>query len=406
MDLTHGEQHERFRLEVRAFLAEHWTAARGGQGVPTPEHEARFRRLAVERAYIYRHVPRRYGGAEQPFDPVVEDVLRDEFNAAGAPMGISGGGPGMLVPTLLERGTEAQREEFIDATLHGDIRWCQGYSEPGSGSDLASLSSRAELDGDEWVITGHKIWTSSAHVADWMFGLFRTEPDEPRHGGITYLLVPMRQPGIEVRPLRQLTGDADFNEVFLDGARTPVRYQVGERGEGWQVSRTTLKYERNMLGDPRQLQNVLDDLVELARRTRIEGRPAIESAQIRQRLAELEGYVAAQRWSANRQLTAVARGAPESAQAVTLMSKLYGTELSKRLAELGYDLLAADEALLQPPVEGLGRRLPRDPRRPGAWTLQYLMSHAGAIAAGSSNIQRNIIGERVLGMPRDLRRRS
>jgi alkylation response protein AidB-like acyl-CoA dehydrogenase len=403
MDLSYSAAHEGLRQEVRAFLEAHWPALQPGEPPPTLEQEAIFRRLAVERGYIYRHVPRRYGGAEQPFDPLREDILRQEFNARGAPMGISGGGPGMLVPTLLDRGTDEQRDEFIAATLHGQIRWCQGYSEPGSGSDLASLTSRAELDGDEWVIHGHKIWTSSAHVADWMFGLFRTEPDQPRHGGITYLLVPMHQPGVTVRPLRQMTGDSDFNEVFFDAARTHVRYQVGKRGEGWLVSRTTLKHERNMLGDPRQLQNSFDALVTLARSVRRGGRPAIEDPGIRQKLAKLEGYVLAQRFSGYHQLTAVARGRPEDAQATTLMNKLYSTELAKRLAELAYELVDDVEALRSPAIEDAGRRLPRAMRAPGAWTLQYIMSHAGAIAAGSSNIQRNIIGERVLGLPRDLR---
>jgi alkylation response protein AidB-like acyl-CoA dehydrogenase len=406
VNLALGPEHERFRAQLRAFLAEHWPGRGPADPLPSRAQENVFRALAVERGYVYRHVPRRYGGSEQPFDPLREDLIRAEFFAAGAPLGIPGGGPGMLVPTLLECGTEQQREEFIRATLHGDIRWCQGYSEPGSGSDLASLSSRALLDGDHWVIHGHKIWTSSAHVADWMFGLFRSEPDAERHAGISYLLVPMRQPGIRVRPLRQLTGSADFNEVFLDGARTHVRYTVGRRGEGWKVSRTTLQHERNMVGDPQALQNSFAELVALARTARLDGRRAIEDPGIRRQLAELEGHVLSHQYSRYRQLSAAARGQPDKAALPALLNKLYSTELTKKLARLAYDLLEAQVGLAAPDLEAFERRAVRSPNADGGsgWTLAYLMSHAGAIAAGSSNIQRNIIGERALGLPRDLRR--
>jgi alkylation response protein AidB-like acyl-CoA dehydrogenase len=407
VNLASSPEHEAFRAEVRAFLREHWPARGADAPYPEREREAEFRRRAVERGYVYRRVPRRYGGSEQPADPIREDIIRAEFFAAGAPLGIPGGGPGMLVPTLLECGSEAQREEFIEATLHGRIRWCQGYSEPGSGSDLASLSSRAELEGDHWRIHGHKIWTSSAHVADWMFGLFRSEPGQERHAGLSYLLIPMRQPGIEVRPLRQLTGARDFNEVFLDGARTHVRYTVGRRGEGWKVSRATLEHERNMVGDPHALANAFAELVELARRPRGDGRRPIDDPGIRRRLAELEGFVLAQKYSGYRQLTARARGAAARAFLPTLMNKLYTTELAKQLAEFGHDLLESDASLAAPDLEAFEQRQPRSANLGdgSGWTLAYLASHGGAIAAGSSNIQRNIIGERGLGLPRDLRRK-
>ena len=402
MDLSFGPEHELFRQEVRDFLAEHWP---GGDESPPPgpEQEAAFRARALERGYVYRGIPKRYGGSEQPADPLREDILRREFFAAGASQGIPGVGPAMLVPTLLEHGSEEQREGFISRTLRGEIRWCQGYSEPGAGSDLASLQTRAEPDGDEWVITGHKIWTSSAHLADWMFGLFRTEPDEPRHAGISYLLLPMRQPGVEVRPLRQMTGMADFNEVFFDGARTPLRNTVGRRGEGWKISRTTLRHERNMIGDPARVQNLFSDLVELAREARRGGRPALEDGGVRRRLVELEGYVRAQQYSGYRQLSASASGREDQTRLPTLMNKLYTTELVKRLVEFGYDLIDSDESLAAPDVDDIRARLARSVNYPGGWTTQYLFAHGASIAAGSPNIQRNIIGERGLGLPRDLR---
>jgi alkylation response protein AidB-like acyl-CoA dehydrogenase len=402
MDLSYGERHERFRKEVREFLREHWTFAPGTP--PTDAEQRSFRELGIERGYVYRDIPRALGGSEQAPDPLEEDILRAEFFAAGAPRGVSGIGPVMVAPTLLEEGTEEQKQEFIPPSLTGEMLWCQGYSEPGSGSDLASLTSRAELDGDEWVINGHKIWTSGAHHADFMFGLFRTEPEVPRNGGISYLLIPMHQPGIEARPLRQMTGDVDFNEVFFENARTPLRYTVGRRGEGWKISRTTLKHERNLIGDPNRLQNLFTDVVALARRQRIGGEPAIENPGIRQRLAEIEGYILAQRYSGFRQLTATRRGQEPKVMMPMLMNKLYSTETIKKLVRLAYDLLDAEESLADPYVEGGSMaRLQRGTDYLGGWTLHYMFSHGTAIAGGAPNIQRNIIGERTLGLPRDLR---
>jgi len=221
VNLEYGEKYERLRAELREFLRG-WPLAGAEAALPIAEQEALFRQRGVERGYVYREFPKLYGGSEQPPDALADAILREEYWRAGAPGDILLQGPSLLAPTLLACGSEEQRRCFIPATLRGELVWCQGYSEPGAGSDLASLSSRAVLDGDEWVVHGHKIWTSRAHQADWMFGLFRTEPDAPRHAGISYLLIPMRQPGILVRPLRQLTGGVEFNEVFFDGARTPA----------------------------------------------------------------------------------------------------------------------------------------------------------------------------------------
>src|SRR5207302_763698 len=214
-----------------------------GASVRTAARATAFRLLAIGRGYLYRHVPRRYGGAGQAPDPLKSAIIAEEFRRARAPFEIVGQGPSMLVPTLLEHGTEAQKDRFIRDTLLGTVRWCQGYSEPGAGSDLASLRTRAVLDGGHWVVNGQKIWTSNAQDAEWMFALVRTEPEKPKHDGLSYLLIDMKTPGIEVRPLRQMTGDADFNEVFLENARVPEENIVGRRGQGWVVSRSTLKHE-------------------------------------------------------------------------------------------------------------------------------------------------------------------
>ncbi len=400
MDLRFDERHERFREEVRAFLRESWPL-RGAEATLPPVEQARlFRERALARGYIYRDIPRAYGGSEQPQDVIEDAILQEELFAAGAPGNIRNIGPAMLAPTLIEFGTEAQKQRFVPPTLRGEMLWCQGYSEPGAGSDLASLQSRAVLDGDHFVLDGQKIWTSSAREAHYMFGLFRTEPDAPKHAGISYLLLDMRSPGVTVKPLRQMTGGAEFNEVFFDGVRVPVENLVGRRGEGWKVSRATLKHERNLIGDPRLLRSLFDGVVALARRTLREGRPALEDPLVRQRLAELEGYVLSQQYSGHRQLTAAARGQEMKTILPMMMNKLYSTDAMQRITTLAYEILG-DDGLLMPQGEESGMILLPD--RKGSWTAQYMFAIANSIAGGASNIQRNIIGERGLGLPRDLR---
>jgi alkylation response protein AidB-like acyl-CoA dehydrogenase len=400
MDLRFGREYERFRDEVRAFLAAHWPPRGDEAALPQDDQERRFRARALACGYVYRDIPKAYGGSEQPPDVLRDTILAEEFAAARAPGNIRNIGPAMLAPTLIEFGTEAQKQRFVPPTLRGEMLWCQGYSEPGAGSDLASLQSRAVLDGDTWVINGHKIWTSSAHEAHFLFGLFRTEPDAPKHAGISYLLVDMQAPGVSVKPLRQMTGGAEFNEVFFDDVRVPAENIVGRRGEGWKVSRATLKHERNLIGDPQLLRKMFDGVVALARRTLRDGRPAIEHEDVRQRLAELEGFVWSQQYSGYRQLTASARGQELKAMLPMMMNKLYSTDLMQRLTTLAYELLG-DTGLVMPAGEEAGMVLL--PERAGSWTAQYLFAIANSIAGGASNIQRNIIGERGLGLPRDLR---
>jgi alkylation response protein AidB-like acyl-CoA dehydrogenase len=399
MDLRLDEQYTRFRDELLAFLRESWSSS----GERSEAEIAAFRAASLERGYIYRYIPREYGGAGQDVDPLEDEIIAREFGAVAAPLGIHGTGPDMLVPTLLAHGSEELRREFIPRTLSGEITWCQGYSEPGAGSDLASLSSRAELDGDEWVIHGHKVWTSDGAMADWMFGLFRTEPEQKRHAGISYLLVPMHQPGLEARPLRQITGDTEFSEVFFEGARTHVRYTIGGRGKGWSISQTTLGHERALIGNPRKSEGLFADLVELARSVERGGRPAIEDPGIRRRLVEIEGYLASQRYTHYRQLTAIHRGRDADVALPMLMSKLHTTELGKMIVKLGMDLIGAEESLCVPDVT---RAVFGSANAPGGWMMKYLFSHGSALGGGAPNIQRNIIGERGLGLPRDLRGRA
>jgi alkylation response protein AidB-like acyl-CoA dehydrogenase len=391
VDLTFSEQYEEFRAEVRVFLNDNWPL-RGEQAELAPEERAAiFRKRAIERGYLSRGIPRKYGGSEQPPDLFRGAIIGQEFGRAGAP-----GDPpppvAQLTPTLLQHGSELQKERFLPKTITGELRWCQGYSEPGAGSDLASLQTRAELVGDEWVISGQKIWTTGAQFAQMMYLLCRTEPDASKPAGISYLLLDMKQPGIEVRPLKMLNGAMHFSQVFFDDVRTPAEYLVGKRGEGWLVSRSTLEHEsgRAAMGAVASGRNQFDRLVTLAKTSLRNGRPAIESPDIRQRLIEIEGYVTAHEYSTYRQLTCAARG--ESPGASATMNKLVTTDIGHLVAQLAIDLIDEDALRAPAPAGGL----------PGeSWMGQYMSSLSIAVAAGTSNIQRNIIGERALGLPRD-----
>ena len=304
----------------------------------------------------------------------------------------------MLVPTLLERGTDWQKEKFVQGTIQGEISWCQGYSEPGSGSDLASLKTRGELVDGEWVINGQKIWTSSAVEADYMFCLVRTEPEAKKHAGISYLLIDMKQPGIDVRPLKQMTGSSEFNEVFFNDVRTPEDWIVGKRGEGWLVSRTTLKHERNGIGAAAQSVNLLQALVGLAKERKLDGRPAIEDPSIRRGLAELEGYIRAHQYSGYLQMTKDLKG--ESAGVMQLMNKINSTNIGHMVSKLAMEILGED-GLVAPSTMGVMGLMGKGASSPANWVAQYMSSIGVAIAGGTANIQRNVIAERGFGLPRD-----
>jgi alkylation response protein AidB-like acyl-CoA dehydrogenase len=396
MDLSFGPEYEELRERVEAFCRESWPAP----GATERERAIAWRKRAIAAGYLSRTVPKQYGGGGLAPDILAETVIRRAFEANGVPYRASAQGTHMLVPTLLECGSEEQRQLYIARTLTGELNWCQGYSEPGSGSDLASLKSTAVLHGDEWVINGQKIWTSNATVADMMFGLFRTEPDAPKHAGISYLLLDVRTPGIDVRPLKMMNGGQDFCEVFFSDVRVPAKNIVGKRGEGWNVSRATLKHERMLIGDSAGAQLSFAGLVELARRTLRGGRPATQDPAVRQRLAEIEGYLAAQEYASARMLTALAKHRDASVNAELLTAKLTATNIGQSMAKLAMDLLG-ERGLAEPDAEEaeMGVRRFSD----GRWVSQYMMSLSTAIAGGSSNIQRNIIGERLLGLPRDPR---
>jgi len=399
MDLEYSSEYEAFRDELRAFL-KGWPLTGAETELPLEERERLFRSRGIEAGYVYRNIPSEYGGGGHEPDVLKDAIISEEYLAKGAPGNSITQGAAMLAPTLIEFGSEDQKREFVPPTLRGEMRWCQGYSEPGSGSDLASVQCSAVLDGDEWVINGQKIWTSNAQEADYMFGLFRTEPEAKKHAGISYLLVDMHAPGIDVRPLRQMSGGLDFNEVFFDNARTPARNIVGSRGEGWGVSRATLKHERNLIGNPNMLREHFDSAVELARRTLRDGRPAIEDASIRQRLAEIEGYVRTAETSIMRQMTAAMKNEELKVMLPMMINKLYSTDTMQRIVRLTYDLLGAD-GMLAPTEEDVASYART--HSASGFVEQYIFSMGPAIAGGATNIQLNIIGERGLGLPRDIR---
>jgi alkylation response protein AidB-like acyl-CoA dehydrogenase len=294
----------------------------------------------------------------------------------------------MLVPTLLERGTEEQRQALIPPTIAGDYIWGQGYSEPGSGSDLASVRTRGVVDGEEWVINGQKIWTSQGGAATHMFMLVRTEPDAGKHDGISYILIDLDQPGVTRRPIRQMTGESGFYEFFFDDARAPLAWTVGERGQGWNVSRTTLKHERASIGSADGLGSQFAKLVELAQEMGRIGDPVV-----RDRLAQIEGFVLAHRYSSYRLFSNAAAG--DDPGPIALMMKLLLTEIGHDMALTAQELIG-EAGLTEPAPAGTRGRGPEK------WLDQIMGSLGNSIAGGASNIQRNIIGERGLGLPRDL----
>jgi len=399
MDLTYSKEHEAFRAEVQEFL-KGWPLQGAEAKLPEEEQEQIFRARGIEAGYVYRNIPKEYGGSGQERDVIKDQIVSQEYIKAGAPGDSPTQGPGLLCPTLLQWGTEEQKKRFIPPTLRGEMRWCQGYSEPRAGSDLASVQCSARLEGDEWVINGQKIWTSNAMESHYMFGLFRTEPDASKHAGISYLLVEMDQPGVDIRPLINITGGKDFNEVFFDNARTPANHILGKRGEGWQVSRSTLQHERNLIGNPNMMGDQFSSLVDLARRVQRNGRPAIEDPGVRQRLVELEGFMRTSEKSNMRCASAAAHGEEIKAMLPMMMAKLYATDTVQMVGKLAYDLLDGD-GMLAPTEEDVSTFGKVD--TPSAWVEAYVFSLGPAIAGGASNIQLNIIGERALGLPRDIR---
>jgi alkylation response protein AidB-like acyl-CoA dehydrogenase len=387
MDLEYDAPHRAFRDEVRAFIAKYRDKAPRAASF---EGSREWQGLLIEHGYAARTIPKEYGGFGAEPDILNSRIIAEEFLTGGVPTGMSGQGIAMLVPTLLELGTEEQKKRWIPPTIRGEIIWCQGYSEPGAGSDLASLQTRATEDGDDFVINGQKIWTSTAAQADMIFCLVRTEPDKPKHEGISYLIFSMKTPGIEVRPLVTMTGRAEFNEVFFTNVRVPKKDIVGGRGQGWFVANATLKHERGMLGDPNQAGTRFKRLVELMNDETIDGRRLMDSPVWRDRLLKLQARVLAMEYHGLRLLTASVKG--EDPGVARLIVKLMGCELNHQIAAFAIDALG-DLGVLYNGSPHL--------RAQGTWQSSYMFDLGLIIGGGTAQIQKNIISERGLGMPRE-----
>jgi len=336
--------------------------------------------------WVGLHWPREYGGRGATLmEQVVfsEEIARRRLPAGANLLGIL-----LVGPTLMQWGTEAQKRRFLPKILSAEEIWCQGYSEPDAGSDLASLTTRAVPEGDVFVVNGQKVWTSGAHRSHWMILLARTDPQAPKHRGISYFLVDMRSPGITVRPLVQMTGSAGFNEVFFEDVRVPRENLVGELHRGWDVAMTTLMFERAGLGTDLRFEGVLEALVAAARAVRRGGRPAIDDPAVRDQIAQFAIEATALRLGGYRQLTKRLRGQPPGPEGS--IAKLVASELNLRIAQWAVSLLGA-QAQIETNEAG---------EAPGHWLARELMARAHTIAGGTSEIQRNILAERVLGLPR------
>ena len=386
MDLSETAEMAAFRAEVRDFLIAHQDDFEAG----APKDPKAWQRLLIANGYAARTIPKAYGGYGAAPDILKSRIIAEAFIAAGAPRGMAGQGISMLVPTLLEVGSEEQKRRWIEPTIRGDIVWCQGYSEPGAGSDLANLQTRAVEDGSDFLISGSKIWTSTAHLAQMMFCLVRTEPQAPKHEGISYVLMPMDTPGIEVRPLKTMTGSAEFNEVFFTDVRVPQDQVVGGRGRGWFVANTTLKHERGMLGDPNATEARLNALIQVMTSETVDGRRIIDNPVFRDRLMQLQGRVFAMKFNGLRLLTSALTGEP--AGLAGLVVKLQGCELNHQIAALAIDALGELGVLYTD-----GPHL----RAKGGWQRNYMFDLGLIIGGGTAQIQKNIISERGLGMPRE-----
>ena len=391
MNLNFTAEYEDFRADVRAFLDKHKADAPSMANVGLrSEKRLKWQRVLLEHGYAARTLPKQYGGFGAEPDSLKQRIIAEEFARAKVPGGIAGQGINMLVPTLLELGTEEQKEKYIAKTLSGEMIWCQGYSEPGAGSDLASLRTAAVVDGDDFVINGQKIWTSTANQADMIFCLVRTEPDAPKHQGISYLLFSMDTPGIEVRPLMTMTGRAEFNEVFFTDVRVPTSQIVGQRGEGWMVANATLTHERGMLGDPDAALSRLKSIAEIMQNEHVDGKSLMDNPVYRDRLVALEAEVYAMKFNGMRLTTASVE--KKSAGLAGMIVKLQGCELNHRLAELAIDVMGEYGILFE------DSPFLRDH---GLWQTHYMFDLGLIIGGGSAQIQKNIISERGLGMPRE-----
>ena len=401
MNLNYGPEYKNFKKEVITFCKK-WEGVHfideaklpltpitkvGGEKITRTEWQS----ILINEGYFARSIPKEYGGYGGESDVIKNRIIASEFSNHKIPSPMSGQGIDMLVPTLLELGTEEQKKQYIEKTLLGEIIWCQGYSEPNAGSDLASLQTKGELVDGNWVINGQKIWTSTAQYSQMMFCLVRTEPEAKKHAGISYLLIPMKTPGIDIRPLVDMTLKAGFNEVFFTDVIIPETNIVGKRGEGWAVANATLTHERGSLTDPNGTMNRVNSLIDMMKKETINGKKLIDIPVYRDKLIGLQAKVMAFQSNSLRVLSAKINSGQDVKMA-GMIQKYYGTELRHELEGFAVDVMGEIGTLYEDSPHL---------RDKGSWQFLYMYYLGLIIGGGTSQIQKNIIAERGLGMPRE-----
>ena len=401
MNLNYGPEYKNFKKEVISFCKK-WEGVHfvdeakspltpitrvGGKKIT----RTKWQSILIREGYFARSIPKKYGGYGGESDVIKNRIIASEFSNHGVPSPMGGQGIDMLVPTLLELGTEEQKKQYVEKTLLGEIIWCQGYSEPNAGSDLASLQTKGELVDGNWIINGQKIWTSTAQYSQMMFCLVRTEPEAKKHAGISYLLIPMDTSGIEIRPLVDMTLKAGFNEVFFTDVRIPEANIVGKRGEGWAVANATLTHERGSLTDPNGTMNRVNSLIDRMKKETIDGKKLIDIPVYRDKLMGLQAKVMAFQSNSLRVLSAKINSGQDMKMA-GMIQKYYGTELRHELEGFAVDVMGEIGTLYEDSPHL---------RDKGSWQFLYMYYLGLIIGGGTSQIQKNIIAERGLGMPRE-----
>jgi len=394
MDLTYTKEYLEFEKKVEDFCLNYKDiniVNTPTEGSKKSISRAEWQNLLIENGYFARAIPKEYGGFGGEPDILKSRIIATQFAKHKIPSPMGGQGIDMLVPTLLELGTEDQKKQYIKPTLEGSMIWCQGYSEPNAGSDLAALQTKGELIDGKWVINGQKIWTSTAQYAHMMFCLVRTEPEAAKHAGISYLLIPMDSPGIEVRPLVDMTLKAGFNEVFFNDVKIPEDNIVGKRGEGWAVANATLGHERGSLAPPDATMSRLNSLIELIKAETINGTSLLEHPIFRDRVMKIQAKVMASQSHSLRLLSAKLNP-NQDVRIGKMIQKLVGTELRHELEGLAIDIMG-EMGLLYEGSPYL--------RSHGSWQFIYMYFLGLIIGGGTSQIQKNIIAERGLGLPKE-----
>ncbi|GMV84878.1 MAG: acyl-CoA dehydrogenase [Dehalococcoidia bacterium] len=391
MDFRDTPEQAAWRNEVRTFLETEKPQFDPDENASPMEPMRRdsgpmkeWRDKLAKKGWVAPAWPKEYGGAG--LSVMEQFILNEEFAEARA-VNVGGMGTSMIGPTIIIHGNEEQKKEHLGAILRGEVQWCQGYSEPGSGSDLASLQTRAVRDGDDFVINGQKIWTSGAHNADWMFMLARTDPDAPKHRGITYFLLDMKSPGITVRPLINMAGGHQFNEVFFEDVRVPARNVLGEVNRGWYIGTTTLDFERSSIGNAVGQRQMLEYYMKFWKENRGRAVTGSASTRVKDEFADRWIEAATAKMLSYRVVTIQAEGRVPNHEAS--IAKLFNTELSQRIARTAMKLIGTNSLLMGPgaPMKG---------RAPST----YLQTVSSTIAGGTSEVQRNIVATRGLGLPR------